>query len=263
MSPGLDFNEQTARQLDVLYQTVDVIAQRIKTRRLLALKPGERVLDIGSGPGFLVSEMAEDVGKRGQVQGIDISPAMVAMAIARCAGKPSIQLQKAGATALPFKDASFDAVVSVQVFEYVDDLPKALSEILRVLKPGGRLLLIDSDMGSIVLNTAEPARMTRVLNAWNEHLTHPYLPRTLAKRLKTAGFALGKYGVIPLLNLKYGPDHFSYTMVKMVAEFVGGRQSVTEIEARAWADEQVTLAADDAYFYSMNRYYFLSSKPEG
>lgn len=261
MSTGLDFNEEMARQVEALYQSADVIAQRAETRRLLALEPGESVLDIGSGPGFLVSEMADDVGESGQVHGVDIAPAMIAMAAERCADKPWISLQEAGATELPFEDASFDAIVTVQVFEYVDDIPGALLEVMRVLKPGGRALVIDSDMGSIVLNTADHARMARVLEAWNEHMAHPYLPRTLAKQMKTAGFALGNCGVIPLLNLKHGPEYFSYTMAKMVSQFVAGRQGITEAEARAWAEEQEALAADDAYFYSMNRYYFLGRKP--
>lgn len=261
MSSGLDFDEDLSRQMEALYQTVDVVAQRAETRRLLALKPGEAVLDIGSGPGFLVSEMADEVTDSGSVDGVDIAPAMLAIAAKRCADRPWISLQEAGATDLPFEEATFDAVVTVQVFEYVDDIDKALAEIMRVLKPGARALVIDSDMGSIVLNTADRSRMARVLEAWNEHMAHPYLPRTLARRMKQAGFALKACGVIPLLNIKHSPEYFSYPMAKMIAQFVSGRQGVTEAEAQAWADEQHELAASDDYFYSMNRYYFLGEKP--
>lgn len=261
MSTGLDFNEDMARQVEALYQTVDVVAQRAQTRQLLGLKPGEAVLDIGSGPGFLISEMAGEVGEAGSVHGVDIAPAMLAMAAKRCADKPWARVQEAGATDLPFNDAAFDAVVTVQVFEYVEDIGKALAEIMRVLKPGGRALVIDSDMGTIVFNTADHARMARVLEAWNEHMAHPYLPRTLARRMKAAGFDLSDCGVIPLLNIEHSPEYFSYPMAKMIAQFVTGRQGISEAEARAWADEQHALADVGDYFYAMNRYYFLGQKP--
>lgn len=258
----MDFTEDVARQVEALYQTVDVVAQRVETRRLLGLQPGEAVLDVGSGPGFLVAEMADDVGEGGRVEGVDIAPAMLALAEARCADKPQVSLQEAGATDLPFEATSFDAAVTVQVFEYVEDIDKALSEMMRVLKPGGRALVIDSDMGSIILNTADHPRMARVLEAWNEHMAHPYLPRTLARRMKAAGFGLADCGVIPLLNTKHAPEYFSYPMAKMIAQFVTGRQGIIEAEAQAWADEQHALADADDYFYSMNRYYFLGLKPE-
>ena len=57
----LDFDEETARRLVAVYTTPDVVDQRRAIRAALALQPGEQVLDIGSGPGFLTAEMAEEV----------------------------------------------------------------------------------------------------------------------------------------------------------------------------------------------------------
>ena len=80
---GLQFTDEAARQLEKLYLTRDVIAQRSETIRHLSLSAGERVLDIGCGPGFLCESMGEIVGRKGAVVGIDISADL----IARCNGR--------------------------------------------------------------------------------------------------------------------------------------------------------------------------------
>ena len=82
----LQFDEETAKQVEATYQTPDVVEQRRATRALLALRPGERVLDIGSGPGFLAAEMAAEVGPEGKVVGVDPSDSMLEMGRRRDAG---------------------------------------------------------------------------------------------------------------------------------------------------------------------------------
>ena len=76
----LEFDEENARRLVAVYTTPDVVDQRRAIRAALALQPGEHVLDIGSGPGFLAAEMAEEVGADGRVHGIDPSDSMLAIA---------------------------------------------------------------------------------------------------------------------------------------------------------------------------------------
>jgi SAM-dependent methyltransferase len=81
---------------------------------------------------------------------------------------------------------AFDAAVCTQVYEYVADMPAALAHARRLLTPGGRLLVLDTDWDSIVWRTGDEARMTRVLAAWDEHLVHRDLPRRLPQLLAEA-----------------------------------------------------------------------------
>jgi ubiquinone/menaquinone biosynthesis C-methylase UbiE len=145
MASMLQFDSKTTRQLEATYMTPDVVQQRRATRELLALRPGERVLDIGSGPGFLAAEMAEDVGAEGRVHGVDPSESMLALSQQRtpASGAARLEFQAADALALPFPDAGFDAIVTTQVLEYVPDVPAALAEIRRVLRPGGALRVLE------------------------------------------------------------------------------------------------------------------------
>ena len=138
----IEFDEEMAQRVEAVYRTPDVVEQRRATRAVLALQPGERVLDIGSGPGFLAAEMAAEVGPDGRVHGIDPSASMLACAARRDA---PVEYGSGDALALPFPDERFDVAVCTQVYEYVEDIAAALVEARRVLRPGGRLLVVDTD----------------------------------------------------------------------------------------------------------------------
>ncbi len=100
------------------------------------LQPGQRVLDVACGTGVLSHEAAARVGERGSVVGLDANPGMLAVARRRHAG---MTWQEGQAEALPFKDASFDAVISQFGLMFFADRVGALREMRRVLRPGGRL----------------------------------------------------------------------------------------------------------------------------
>lgn len=260
----LRFDEEAARRTEAIYSTPDVVGQRRWTRETLALRPAEKILDVGVGPGFLAAEMAREVGPSGRISGIDISEPMLAMARERCSkpGAPAtVDFQLADATKLPFPDGSFDAVVSTQVYEYVPDVDAALGEARRVLRTGGRLLVVDTDWDSLVWHGADPALAARVLKAWEEHLAHAHLPRTLMDRLRRHGFVPQKQDTYVVLNPAFDENTYSYGLIGLVKNFVAGRQGVTRQHAEAWA-EQLREAGDAArYFFSLNRYLFLAVNP--
>lgn len=259
MADQLEFDEEASRRIEAVYRTPDVVEQRRVVREALALRPGERVLDIGCGPGLLAVEMAEAVGAEGRVHGVDLSPSMLAIAGRRpvAPGAAPIALDEADASSLPFPDRSFDVVVSTQVYEYVADMPAALAEARRVLVPGGRLLILDTDWDSIVWRSADDGRMARVLSAWDEHLAHRDLPRLLPELLSEAGFGLERCAAVPLLNVGYDRDTYSAGVLELVAAFVSGRRGVDAEEATGWARD--LRAMGPRYFFSLNRYLFLAS----
>jgi arsenite methyltransferase len=261
MSTGLQFDEEAARRVEAIYMTPDVMAQRQAILRALSLRPGERVLDVGSGPGFLACEMAGAVGSSGAVHGIDISESFLAMARRRCADQPRVKFCEGEAAWLPFGDGTFDVAVSTQVYEYVADVDAALDELFRVLRPGGRALILDTDWGSLVWHSADRARMARILDAWDEHLADPYLPRTLSARLGRAGFRVEHREVIPLLNPELDPSTFSYGLIGLIAAFVVGRHGITQTDIDAWTAELRADGETQPYFFSLNRYLFSAAKP--
>lgn len=254
----LEFDDAGARHIERTYATPDVVGQRAAVLALLAARPGEQVVDVGSGTGYLVASIADAVGPAGAVHGVDPSPAMNALAAARNADRPWVRIVEGDALALPCADRSLDAAVSTQVYEYVDDVPAALAELRRVLRPGGRALVLDTDWDSVVWHTADRARHSRVMAAWEEHLVHPRLPRTLAGALRRAGFRVTGQHVIPLLNTELRDDTYSANTMELIAGFVPGRQGLTAGDAEAWLADLRARAGEGDYFFSMNRYCVLA-----
>jgi arsenite methyltransferase len=252
----LQFDAETARRIEATYTTPDVVAQRGEVRRLLALRPGERVVDIGAGPGFLAAEMAAEVGAGGRVFAVDPSASMRELARARGV---DFAIEDGSAEALPLPDDAVDVAVATQVLEYVPDVPGALAELRRVLRPGGRVLLLDTDWDSVVWHSSDTDRTRAVLAAWEEHLADPYLPRTLAAALRDAGFVEVTPSVWPLFNAGADRNTFSNRLVPVIAAFVAGRRGLSAEDAQAWVDDLDALG--EATFFSINRYLFRARIP--
>ena len=89
------------------------------------------------------------LGREGSVVGLDISADMLAVAAKRAEGHGNVRFHEADATSLPVPDARFDRAVFVQVLEYVGDVPTALGEMHRALRPGGRVVVWDVDWAAV------------------------------------------------------------------------------------------------------------------
>ena len=184
----LEFDQRLVERLEWLYTTRDLLRRRELVRAALGARPGDRILDVGCGPGFYVTELLEAIGREGSVVGLDVSTDMLAVAAKRAEGHDNVEFHEADATSLPIPDATFDRALCVQVLEYVRDVPTALKEMHRALRPGGRVLVWDIDWATVSWHAVDRQLTRRVLAAWDNHLAHPSLPRTLAAQLRKAGF---------------------------------------------------------------------------
>lgn len=106
----------------------------------MRLAPGERILEVGAGPATLWQQNLDRVPPGCDITLTDFSPGMVEQARQNLRGSyPHFKLQVANVESLPFEDAGYDVVIANHMLYHVPDLAKGLSEIRRVLKPGGRL----------------------------------------------------------------------------------------------------------------------------
>lgn len=109
---------------------------------VVALQPGERVLDVGCGWGATTVEAADRVAPTGSVVGIDFAAQMLARAARRTADLANVTLLEADAQTHPFEPASYDAVISRFAAMLFDDPPAAFANLHRALRPGGRLAFV-------------------------------------------------------------------------------------------------------------------------
>jgi SAM-dependent methyltransferase len=116
--------------------------ERQMTMSLLDVLPGDRVIDVGCGPGNYTRDLAALCGD-GLAVGVDASEAMVAAAAKR-GGRANLSYLRADACALPFRDGTFDVACSVGVIHMIEQPLSAVAEMVRVLAPGGRLAIVAS-----------------------------------------------------------------------------------------------------------------------
>lgn len=259
--PGMEYDDAAAERLEAVYLGPDVIAQRQDTLRRLAVKPGERVLDVGSGPGFLADAIAETTGPTGEVVGVDISEQMVERAASRN-NRVWVTYQCADASALPFDQDSFDVVVSTQVAEYVPDVAAFCSEVFRVLRPGGRGLILATDWDAVCWHSEYPERMEKILKAFAPHCADSRLPRKLAAYLRKAGLRVEAVSYFPIVNLDRYEGCYGEMVVPFITAYLRGQGSVPDEELQAWADEQDDLNERGEHFFSSGRFSFLVRKQD-
>jgi arsenite methyltransferase len=205
----IEYDEKAARATERGYLSPEIVRQRLRTLQVLALRAGEHVLDVGCGPGLLAHDMALQVGTSGRVAGIDKSEAMLKLARQRCAHLSQVELTQGVAESLSAEDQSFHALACTQVLLYIADVRQALNEMRRVLKPGGRIAVVETDWRSAVLNSNEQALTRKITQGWDDAVPSPNLPVQLGPLLRGEGFTAIHVEAIPVLNTSYAPDGFS------------------------------------------------------
>jgi ubiquinone/menaquinone biosynthesis C-methylase UbiE len=251
---GLEFSSDAAEKLIATYQTLDMVRQRDATLQRLNLNPGERVIDIGCGPGFLAKQMAAAVGPTGRVVGIDISEDLISFAI-RHNISDGIEYRIGNANALPVDAAQFDVAVSTQVIEYVPDADAALREIARVLQPHGRAFIVDTDFDSWVWHSTDTERMDRIIKGWEMHCADPRFPRTLIPRLRAAGFKIVDVEAYPMVNTTFRPGDFSFGLSQLIRDFLVTRGFERRL-LDLWLADLFEVERRNSSFFSLNRYFF-------
>lgn len=241
------------RQNAKLYGHPDVAMQRRRLIEIARPRKGERCLDVGCGQGFLLMGLVHAVGEMGEVYGIDISMGMLVAARSRC---PSAQLQRASATALPFKNATFDLVVVCQVLVYVQDPQRTISEMVRVLRPGGRLVVLDSVWSHAFWNVRDLDRQRRVLREFDKHARHPTLPMRVPLMMKQAGLRFKETRAVPIVGTSWDTSWGSMVAV-VIADYVHRRGLLHEKDTNGWLDDMKKRADEGEFFFNINRYVYL------
>jgi arsenite methyltransferase len=254
----LVFDEKILEQLEVLYRSRDILRRRQLVYEALDARPGDSVLDVGCGPGFYSRELLDQVAPGGSVTGVDVSPQMLAAARRRAEGRDGIRFQEGHAAALPVESGAFDRTLSVQVLEYVADVPAALAEMHRALRPGGRAVIWDVDWATVSWHSVDPARMDRVLKAWDEHLADPSLPRTLAASLRAAGFEDVRMEGHGFATAELSPETYGGASLPVIERYVRQQGSA---DVDAWAEEQRALGERGEFYFACMQFCFSGVKP--
>ncbi len=149
------------------------------------LQPGETVLDLGSGGGLDCLIAAKQVGDTGRVIGVDMTPEMLARSQSTAArlGFSNVEFRKGYLESLPVENESIDVVVSNCVINLSPDKPQVLTEIFRVLKPGGRISISD-----VIARGELPEHIKSDIQSWNSCGAGAIPKGAYEEALRKAGF---------------------------------------------------------------------------
>jgi len=156
----------------------------------LALSSGAVILDVGCGTGLGTLDLVRAVGVQGRVVGIDHSETMLQEARARAAqSQLSVEYMFADATQLPFADASFDGCQASRVFGHLSEPMLVLAEMVRVAKPGARIVVADGDLDVTAVEIADRALARKMIHAACDQMAQGWIGRQLPRLFQQAGLS--------------------------------------------------------------------------
>ncbi|GLW63925.1 hypothetical protein Arub01_21690 [Actinomadura rubrobrunea] len=184
--------------LDEAAETLAAVKREIL--RKLAPEPGHRMLDVGCGNGTDVLELAGRVAPSGEAVGVDVNERAIEEALARSAGTGvPAAFATANAYALPFPDGRFDACRAERIVQHLADPVGAISEMVRVTRPGGRVLVADPDHGMWAPDLDDREAVRTVLTWWFDNIRNPWIGRRLPGLLRAAGLAEVQVTMMPVV----------------------------------------------------------------
>jgi SAM-dependent methyltransferase len=224
---------------------------------LLGDLAGQRVLDLGCGTGVATRTVARRVGRTGSVLGVDPTPAFIAQAksLALQNGLANASFEVGDGRRLRFSDGEFDTVLAVTVLSHLPERVQVLSELRRIVKPGGKILVMDGDYASNQIEHPDRATTDRIVAAWRASVVDdPYLCRRLVPLVAGAGLEIET--VAGHVHVEAGKldeeTSFIWQWCLFALRQALAAGAVTETEAVAWTDALRQMQAAGTMYGSVN-----------
>ncbi len=229
---------ELAARLELRGQSEDEVANRDAYLDLLAVRPGDRVLEVGCGSGVVLREIARRVGPEGRAVGLDASPALLAVAheLAEREGLGDrVAWREGDARVLPFPDAEFDVVLAVTSLSHIPEGERAVPEMARVARPGGRVGVFDLDGDGLIIAHPDRDVTRKIAAARSDHAqVDGWLARKLPGLMAAAG--LEEIRVRAFTPFERHATGFYAALAERGADVALQIGAITEGERRRWLD---------------------------
>jgi SAM-dependent methyltransferase len=261
--------EGGAARVATLVALLDAQEQQPAVRRLrdwafeaLAPQPGESVVDVGAGTGTELRRLAQAVAPNGRAVGVEPNPGLREEAAKRAALMGSAATFVDGDAAdLPFADGAVHVLRCERVFQHLADPQGAAHELARVLSPGGRVAVLDSDWGTVISHPGDPDLVRRYTEANQRRMPNPFSARQLPAQLRTAGLVvdhdIGSAALIMPPRALLGSGVVHRNADAAVEEGALTREEADELLADAMA-----AARNGTAFFSVTMYAVIARKPD-
>jgi ubiquinone/menaquinone biosynthesis C-methylase UbiE len=243
---------------------LDVIAQWTAFFKLLKLADRSHVLDVGSHLGDAPRLLSRTHPEVTRVVGVEKNQRLYEGALRRNDSFPDIrnvEFHNCDGSQLPFPDESFEAAYCVDTIEWVDDKPRFINEIYRVLKPSGVFLLAHADFETQTILTDDPAFTRHVITAFTDDGKNGRIGRELPLLCRRSRFKEVTPGVYTIIDESFQEHTYAYYICNMMNEWVGkgGNQELVPKLAN-WIADLKKRDVEGAFFYSINKYWARCTK---
>ncbi len=255
-----DGHDQLIDVRDLQAALPGITGLRTWAHEALAVAPGESAVDIGSGSGSEVLAFAEAVGPTGHAVGVEPDPNLLAAAERRAAEAASTAKFATGdAYGLPFGPESFDAALCERVFQHLTAPARAAAEIARVLRPGGRVVVTDSDWGTAIVHPGNRQVVHAVIETLVANTTNPFSGRRLSGLLHQAGLVIDEVGSHALVqDAGFGAG----ALVTRISAMAVARGAISEQQREELLADLERGAESGDIHLSVTMFAVLAHKPE-
>jgi SAM-dependent methyltransferase len=227
---------------------------------MAGIRIGHRVADVGCGTGDVARALAATVGADGWVVGIDASGTMLAEARRRvgAAGLP-LEFRSGDVTDLDDPDCMFDATLCERVLQHVDNPEGAIAELVRVTRPGGRIVVIDTDWGMHAVHGADPRLTASIVDAWRNNAANGLSGRRLPALFADAGIRAVTVAAETMTSTDPGrPLLPPFTTMAASAERCG---AIAVDEGQAWLAQLADAGQRGRFFWAVTMFAVSGTRP--
>ena len=224
----------------------------------LDLQHGSRVLDFGCGPGFVSMGMANLVGAKGHVYGVDLNERFIQDASNRAIDTSHVSFHAINDEKIPLDNNVVNRALCKNVLEYVPSVSSTLNEIRRVLEPGGRILVIDSDWRFVIVEPWGAERTARFFDAASVAFKTPEIGRVLRSRLLHSGFESVEVYIQAGVDTTGG----SLSVLRNMASYASEFNSMPSDEVRELISEVESAVENGNFLFTLPQFVVTGINPD-
>jgi SAM-dependent methyltransferase len=235
------------RYLDTVSAQESIQALKRRSFALLDVQPGAHLLDVGCGTGDDVRILGQLVGSRGRVVGVDHSETMIT--------------EVGDAQHLAFADNTFDGCRAERVFMHVENPRQTLAEMIRVMHPGGRIVALDPDFETLVIDAADRSLTRRILNFVCDSVArNGWIGRQRPALFRAAQLTDIAISADTLLQTDY-PLFLQFLRFREYTDRAQAAGVVSAAEASVWLEELEQASREGRFFAAMTFFFVSGRKP--